>query len=650
MTISAECGGCGRVYRVGDDKSGKRFKCKDCGQTILVRRTKKKREVSNDDRFDAPADSTSSRSAGLPPRSTRNRSKSRSNKGESNAPGRRLPLLVGGLLAVTIIVGGVFLSTDGDSEPVADQVGKTDDTATDDSKISKQEVSDTPAKASALSFKTRSDVPDQSWRRSPTPRSYPSLPDAIGALPAWLIQDKNAPFDVADYAAMPAKDDNAAPLYLDALYEFSREVENCFPDDERLRRSPIVRSRSERFYKLYMPWEKNRLSVNAAAFGAILKEYEIGFQKLRAAQQKPQCVFTTGVGFAALLPHVQSAREIARVATVRAWSELQKGNIDGAIQDAATTLRLGRDIAHRGVLISTLLTTAIDSVVCQNILRDVLLHRDLTTDQCDRLVAILAEQEKFHDTVWRSAWQGEYVGIRVALHDLQYRAGEFSPGAIKEFEIDEKTLQGRTWGQFAAGLIGSLAFSNSPSRLADHLDSMTDADFEREISMANAGFTSLLDVFERPIFERHKLASLIEKELTANGASKIISLFIGGVPNMAEAARRGSTRLAAFKSLVCIRRWQLEHSTTAPPDLATALKAAGITEPVVDGYGAGEPLRFTTINGKPVIYSIGPDGKDDKGVKEWTLHPNQPGDWTFRLESGSADESRHDAARRALGQ
>lgn len=648
MTISAECGGCGRVYRVSDDKSGKRFKCKDCGQTILVRRTKKKREGSDDDGCDVPAVSTSSGSAGLPPRSTQSRSKSRSNKRDRNAPGRRLPLLASGLLAVTIIVGGVFLSTDGDSEPVAEQAGKTDDTATDDSAISKQEVNDTPVKASALSFKTRSDVPDQSWRHSPTPRPYPSLPDAVSAMPVWLIQDKNAPFDVAEYAATPARDDNAAPLYLDAIFEFSPEVQNCFPEDERIRRLPIVKARSERFYKLYMPWEKNRLSVNATAFGAVLKEYETGFHKLRAAQQMPQCVFTTGVGLMALLPHAQSAREITRVATVRAWHELQKGNIDGAIQDAKTTFRLGRDITHRGVLVSALVSTAIDSIVCQSILRDVLLHHDLTTKQCDRLLSILAEQAKYHDTVWRRAWQGEYVGIRVALHDLQYRAGEFSPGAIKEFGIDEQALKGQTWGQFASDLI--VSFSDSAPGLADHLDSMTDADFKREVSMANARFTSLLELSERPHFETDKLASLIEKEMTADGASKIMPLFLGGVSNMAEAARRGSTRLAAFKSLVCIRRWQLEHSGAAPPDLATALNAAGITEPVVDGYGAGEPLRFTTVSGTPLVYSIGPDGKDDEGGREWTLHPKQSGDWTFRLESGSAEESRRDAARRALGQ
>lgn len=44
MTIPAKCGGCGHVYRVDEDKAGKRFKCKECGQAIVVPRA-----VSDDD-------------------------------------------------------------------------------------------------------------------------------------------------------------------------------------------------------------------------------------------------------------------------------------------------------------------------------------------------------------------------------------------------------------------------------------------------------------------------------------------------------------------------------------------------------------------------------------------------------------------------
>src|SRR6516162_1581339 len=50
-------------------------------------------------------------------------------------------------------------------------------------------------------------------------RSYPSLPGAVRKLPEWL--KKNAPFDVVRHFVIVPPEENAAPLYLEALYEFA---------------------------------------------------------------------------------------------------------------------------------------------------------------------------------------------------------------------------------------------------------------------------------------------------------------------------------------------------------------------------------------------------------------------------------------------
>ncbi len=54
-------------------------------------------------------------------------------------------------------------------------------------------------------------------------RTYPSLIGAVKKPPAWL--GKEVPFDVAAYFAAPPPGQNAAPLYLDAIFEFSRRDE-----------------------------------------------------------------------------------------------------------------------------------------------------------------------------------------------------------------------------------------------------------------------------------------------------------------------------------------------------------------------------------------------------------------------------------------
>ena len=60
-----------------------------------------------------------------------------------------------------------------------------------------------------------------------TTRRYPSLPGAVEGPPAWL--GKEVPFDLAAYFAAPSPPQNAAPLYLDAFFEFGSEMAECFP-------------------------------------------------------------------------------------------------------------------------------------------------------------------------------------------------------------------------------------------------------------------------------------------------------------------------------------------------------------------------------------------------------------------------------------
>ena len=57
---------------------------------------------------------------------------------------------------------------------------------------------------------------------------YPRLPGVVTKAPDWIGDD--APFDVKKYFAAVPRDRNAAPLYLDALFEFGSELAVCFPE------------------------------------------------------------------------------------------------------------------------------------------------------------------------------------------------------------------------------------------------------------------------------------------------------------------------------------------------------------------------------------------------------------------------------------
>ena len=63
------------------------------------------------------------------------------------------------------------------------------------------------------------------------------------------------------------------------------------------------------------------------------------------------------------------------------------------------------------------------------------------------------------------------------------------------------------------------------------------------------------------------------------------------------------------------------------------MSEAGLEGVPLDGY-TDQPLKLATIQGKPVIYSVGPDGKDDNAMVEWEPfnETKTAGDFLFRFE------------------
>ena len=99
---------------------------------------------------------------------------------------------------------------------------------------------------------------------------------------------------------------------------------------------------------------------------------------------------------------------------------------------------------------------------------------------------------------------------------------------------------------------------------------------------------------------------------------------------IAATAARESFTLSAMQSLAAVRRWTLERGGP-PSDLAAATAAAGFPDTPRDPFAAA-PLKLTFTAGSPLIYSIGPDHRDDGGKVDARLdsrrrrlaHPTLP--------------------------
>ena len=484
-------------------------------------------------------------------------------------------------------------------------------------------------------------------------RTYPSFPDAATGAPPWIGRD--APFDVAKFFEAPPAEENAATLYLDALFEFD-DLSICYspsgqkPQGDVLRRMETAQRRIDEFVRFEETWEKNPQAMDDAAVDAWLTGCEAGFQKLADAQKRPKCVFETGVGIAVLLPHAQSVRQVARIAKWRVRRDLPKGNIDRPIQDVQMLLRLSRDIQPRGGVICQLVSIAMDDLCCGEIITHILRADGIEQEHCDRLIGELSRHEAASRRRIAEGMRVEYLMARKSLHDFQYHTGDFSPQAMKDMGLRGRAdtplaclqllisfsaggdgrLAREKYGRGAAGLTPDhplVAGWKHNGRL------LSDADYTKEVAALDKVYASILSNADRTTLERVR-ASRDPAVVEPLRDTQLALVFEPSHwENWEQAALRAEATLRGTQCLIALRRWQLEHDGP-PPDLETIVKAAGMQGIPADPY-TGRPIQMTMIDDEPVIYSVAMDGKDDRGrVDVWkSAQPGKIGDLLFRLNA-----------------
>ena len=483
-------------------------------------------------------------------------------------------------------------------------------------------------------------------------RTYPSFPDAMTKRPSWLV---NAPFDVDKYLESPPDEQNAAPLYLDALFEFSSDMAVCFhpagekPQGEVKRRSEAADKRYEEYFKFEQPHEENPKPVDNDAVDAWLAKYEPGFAKLAAAQKRPECVFETGMRVDPLLPQLQAVRQVARVLKWRARRDLARQNLDRPIQDVEILLRLTRDYQRQSGTLGQLVSMAVERTCYEDVVTPILQAEKIQKEHCDRLLKSLDRQEVATQQRFAEAVKGEYLWTRIAMNDLQFCTGEYNEKSMKAAGVSKSTyspidafegffLIGKAFG-FKTLL--NEKYGNDPSNLpADHpfvagwaIDGklMTDKDYAKEIDATNQFYASLLKLADRT--SRKRLAVIQKRKiLDPLRATKVALFFEPLIESTASILLQNETELQATKCLITLRRWQIDHDGL-PRDLKTIIKAAGMKRVPIDPY-SDQPMKMTILDGQPVIYSVGPDGKDDQARKE-CISPgtDSAGDLIFRLTS-----------------
>ncbi len=477
----------------------------------------------------------------------------------------------------------------------------------------------------------------------------PSLPGEVTQIPPWV--GKDAPFDVAAFFAAPPPQENAAPRYLDALFEFGYEVAVCFPEGpERERRKQAVEQRSGRFNGIYQALRKDPRSQPATVIDALIDEYDTGFRKLSWAQQRPMCVFHTAIGVTAQVPHVQAARQVGRVAVLKVRRELERGELDAALRDLERLLRLSRDLLPQGIMITDLVSAAIDGSAAKEILVPLLATPGLTVPHCERLLALLAEHDARSLDPFAEGLRAEYFANRATLRELIFDQdrirkewGRFGNPAGPSIvaEIAEPTLFAAlardakipppSVGQQLKTLAKQLTSLKNIKDLDARMARTTPEELAQQVEKLNLLYRGLLNAADAPYPEKiHRVTERPPALSTPDLQTRVTrGISDSAFESFTQALARSKALMRAARGLVAVRRWQLRHGGELPASLASAVKDAGWPSVFIDPYD-NQPIRFTVVDGQPTVYAIGSDRKDDGGKIESVGAP-RPGDLLLRL-------------------
>lgn len=456
----------------------------------------------------------------------------------------------------------------------------------------------------------------------------PKLPGAVVDPPAWLVQD--APFDMARFFAMPRPEENAAPLYLDALLEFGPDVSICFPSDAR-DRAAVARGRDARLKAIWSIWTDDPGSVDRARRDALIDECAEGLRKIDLAQRRPRCVFAIGITYESLLPHAQVARNVARLLALQAHRDLDRGDVGAAIGRIETGLRLSRDLRPREPIIGQLVSIAIDATLANQVVPLILAHPRITPSHCDRLIAVLVRHEAEAIDPYATAIRGEYVVLREIVRrfeaKVRVRVGAdgrpvdepvSSGQTLKELldNVDDPKAKTATTGQFDAAVAATLHGIGIPK--------------DRE---ALIGITrELLAPASTSANVRSRAFAAIEAKYLAKDApdgTTLLRLTTPAIPVLITSAARDAFYLRSAQALLALRRWELTHRTP-PPSLGAACADAKMRNVPIDPFSDG-PLKLATVDGGTVVYSIGPDGRDDHAQVDSEKGKKPEGDLIYRL-------------------
>ncbi len=293
-------------------------------------------------------------------------------------------------------------------------------------------------------------------------------------------------------------------------------------------------------------------------------------------------------------------------------------------------LRLARDLRPRGAMISQFVADAISQAVYGGMIPVMLASPRLKADQCERLIKLLAAHEAKSIDGYAEGIRAEYVSVRSTLDGVVHHQSELA------------TSMGLKPGQSLVRAILSLAPPASPPNgsapsappAADDdaiVARTTPEEVTRRVQDTSRYFRSLLALDGVPYAVRIEKLLAVKAPSGSDPLSRVVtaSMQVYRLEAAARSTSRATASLRADHCLLALRRWQSSHRGS-PKDLSSVARGAVLKSVPIDPYD-GKPFKMAVVDGQPIIYSVGRDGKDDGGLVDSDRDQKPSGDLIYRL-------------------
>ena len=352
----------------------------------------------------------------------------------------------------------------------------------------------------------------------------------------------------------------------------------------------VARARKQRLEEFDEALHQDPTRMDRARLDSLLEEYQVGFLRLAEAQRKfHRCVFRTaldeGVG-----PHAEAAVEVGRVTSLKVLRELERGQLDPAIDDLQTALRLARDIRSRGNLRVQRVSLAIERRLLQEVLEPILRCPDLRVEHSDRLIQILKAQTSEGLDPFVEGFRTEYLRFGQLLHeylgtDSTDTSGSTFLGMGRSSKLSEGTQR----------LLESLVGKSEPRTFLESALRSYD-DFHRTLHLQEG----------KPLPERIESAEQLPPlrfQTRHHPSLKLAPDIVGFFKDLALT----ETMRNAHKYLQAIRRWELSgRPLNAKVDPEAIIREANLPRVPIDSFEpSGGPLQLRFEGGDPVVQSVG---------------------------------------------